>query len=54
MMERGIPAVQAVQAVMGETKSTREAWLRSVVQQMKVHDGLTAAEILAEVAEVLE
>jgi conjugal transfer ATP-binding protein TraC len=54
MMEQGVGAVQAVQSVMGDTKSARETWLKSVVEQMKNHDGLTPSEILAEVAEALQ
>lgn len=53
LMDRGMGAVQAVQTVMGDTRTAREAWLRSVLEQMKTHDGLTSAEILSEVAEAL-
>lgn len=54
LMDRGMPALDAVKAVLGDTKAARTSWLKSIVEQLRGHDGLNRQEILAEIGEVLE
>ena len=53
LMAKGVPALDAVRSVMGDTKAARTTWLRSIVEQLRRQDGLNPQEILAEIGGVL-
>jgi conjugal transfer ATP-binding protein TraC len=54
MMARGVGAMDAVRAVLGDTRKARGTWLRSIVEQLRTQDRLSTAEILEEFGEALE
>jgi conjugal transfer ATP-binding protein TraC len=54
LMEQGVPAMDAVRQVLGDTKAARRAWLQSIVAQLKADEGLTSHEIVQEIREVLQ
>ena len=54
LMDKGVPALEAVKTVLGDSKAARATWLKSVIEQLRGHDGLNRQEILAEIGEVLE
>ena len=52
-MEMGIGAIDAVQEVLGERKESRHQHIKLFIDQLKRFDGLSSAEILAEIEEGL-
>lgn len=54
MMERGVSAADAVNAVLGDTKSKRAQWIREIVTQLRETEGLTSSQILEEIRETLQ
>lgn len=53
LMREGVPAIDAVNMVIGESKSKRSKWLKDIVSQLRKFDNLTDAEIRGEIDEVL-
>jgi conjugal transfer ATP-binding protein TraC len=53
LMEQGVPALDAVRQVLGDTRAARRTWLQSVVAQLKADEGLSPSEIVQEIREVL-
>jgi conjugal transfer ATP-binding protein TraC len=54
LMAQGMPALAAVQRVLGDEKTKRKTWIREFLQQLKRSDGLSNSEISRELNEGLE
>lgn len=54
LISRGMSAMDAVRAVLGDTRKARGTWLRSIVAQLRKQDGLSTGEILEEIGQALQ
>ena len=54
LMEIGMSAVEAVYKIIGDSSKRRKNWIASFVNQLRVSDGLSEAQILEEVRESLK
>uniref|UniRef100_UPI00192A2778 hypothetical protein n=1 Tax=Escherichia coli TaxID=562 RepID=UPI00192A2778 len=51
LVDKGVPALEAVRRLQGDRSVRRRDWLRSVVEQLRTDEGLSAREIAAELLE---
>lgn len=51
LVEKGVPALEAVRRLQGDRSVRRRDWLRSIVAQLSTDEGLTPREIAAELLE---
>jgi conjugal transfer ATP-binding protein TraC len=53
LMEEGMDVIDAVNKVMGDTKSRRTEWMKKFLNMCTDHDNLTPNEIINELKELL-
>jgi conjugal transfer ATP-binding protein TraC len=54
LMQDGMPVIDAVNKIMGETKTRRTEWMKRFLQMCTEHDGLSGREIINELKELIK
>jgi conjugal transfer ATP-binding protein TraC len=53
-MEEGWNVIDAVNKIMGDTKTRRTEWMKRFLQMCTEHDGLSGQEIVKELKELIK
>jgi conjugal transfer ATP-binding protein TraC len=54
LMEEGWNVIDAVNKIMGDTKTRRTEWMKRFLQMCTEHDGLSGQEIVKELKELIK